>query len=126
MEWLLTGGDRWPPSGREGFLSKELVTAIDVFCCGRVKLGLGLGSDGWNPAGVPLDGMAQMMGKVREMAKSAQRDPSNRSEPLHLPGTLEGCRRLQADEIFFDPVFSPDGNSLDRFLKRMEQLRALV
>lgn len=106
-------------------------------------------ADGWNPAGVPLEGMAQRMGQVRKMAKSAQRNPSSlqlivranlsiTEEPIAqnrfiFTGTLgqikediEGCRRLKADEIFFDPVFSPDGNSLDRFLKRMEQLRALV
>lgn len=106
-------------------------------------------ADGWNPAGIPLEGMAQMMGQVREMAKSTQRDPSSlqlivranlyiTEEPIAqnrfiFTGTLgqikediEGCLRLKADEIFFDPVFSPDGNSLDRFLRRMEQLRALV
>jgi hypothetical protein len=106
-------------------------------------------ADGWNPVGVPLEGMAQMMDQVREMAKSAQRDPSTlqfivranlyiTEEPIAqnrsiFTGTLgqikediEGCRRLKADEIFVDPVFSPDGNSLDRFLRRMEQLRGLV
>jgi probable F420-dependent oxidoreductase len=106
-------------------------------------------ADGWNPAGVPLEGMAQVMGRIREMAKSAQRDPSSlqlivranlyiSEEPIAenrfiFTGTLgqikediEGCRRLKADEIFFDPIFSPDGNSLDRFLKRMEQLRELI
>ncbi|MBI4464254.1 MAG: hypothetical protein HY647_06075, partial [Acidobacteria bacterium] len=39
---------------------------------------------------------------------------------------VEGCRRIGAQEVFFDLVFSSDGSSLDRFLARMEQLRRLA
>ena len=33
-------------------------------------------ADGWNPVGIPVDGMAQMFGGVKEAAKSAGRDPA--------------------------------------------------
>jgi hypothetical protein len=32
---------------------------------------------------------------------------------------LEACRKLGAHEIFFDPMFSPEGESLDRVLSRI-------
>ena len=33
-------------------------------------------ADGWNPAGVPLEGMAQMFAAIRQVAEQAGRDPS--------------------------------------------------
>ena len=39
---------------------------------------------------------------------------------------IEGCRKLDAQELFFDPSFSPDGNSPDSFMNRMEQMRKLI
>ena len=39
---------------------------------------------------------------------------------------IEACRDVGADELFFDPIFSRDADSLDRFLKRMEQMREIV
>ena len=36
---------------------------------------------------------------------------------------ISGVQNLEVNEIFFDPVFSEDGTSIDRFLSRMEQLR---
>jgi hypothetical protein len=33
-------------------------------------------ADGWNPAGIPVDGMQQMFGGVQAMARAAGRDPS--------------------------------------------------
>lgn len=105
--------------------------------------------DGWNPVGFPAQAMAQTMDSIRQTAKDAGRDPSSvklivrgnvlvAEEPLGndrwiFAGTMdqikqdvEACRQIGAAELFFDPVFSPDGNSLERFLKRMEQLRALA
>ena len=32
-------------------------------------------ADGWNPAGIPVDGMQQMFGGVKDMARAAGRDP---------------------------------------------------
>lgn len=106
-------------------------------------------ADGWNPVGMPLEAMAATMEQIRQMAKGAGRDPASlqlivRANVYVTPqpsaqnrfiftGTLdqikqdvEGCRRIKAGEIFFDCVFSPDGNSMDRFLSLMQQLRAFV
>jgi hypothetical protein len=33
-------------------------------------------ADGWNPAGIPVDGMQQMFGGVKDMARAAGRDAS--------------------------------------------------
>ncbi len=106
-------------------------------------------ANGWNPAGIPMDGMAQMFEGLKEMAKAEGRESSPiqvvvranvevTEKPLGkdrgiFSGTLDqikedinGCRNLGMHEVFFDPTFSPDGQSLDRFLARMEQLRRLV
>ena len=106
-------------------------------------------ANGWNPAGIPMDGMAQMYDGLKEMAKAEGRESSPiqvvvranvevTEKPLGkdrgiFSGTLDqikedinGCRNLGMHEVFFDPSFSPDGQSLDRFLARMEQLRRLV
>jgi len=54
-------------------------------------------------------------------------------ERMIFSGTIEqikedavGCRDIGAHELFFDPVFSPGADSLDRWLALMEQLRKLV
>ncbi len=106
-------------------------------------------ADGWNPVGIPVEGMGQMFQGLKEMAKAEGRDPSSlrllvrahpeiTEKPLGkdrwaFAGTLEQikedisrCRDLAVEELFFDPIFSPDGQSLDRFLSRMEQMRGLV
>ena len=106
-------------------------------------------ANGWNPVGVPADGMAQMFGGVKEAAKAAGRDPSRMQlvvrailhltdQPLgkdrcifsgnldQIKEDIESCRKIGANELFFDPAFGPDGKSLDAFLARMEQLRKLV
>ena len=106
-------------------------------------------ADGWNPVGIPVEGMGQMFQGVKEMAKAEGRDPSSlrllvrahpdiTEKPLGkdrwaFAGTLDQikedisrCRELAVEELFFDPIFSPDGQSLDRFLSRMEQMRGLV
>nr|UXE44975.1 F420-dependent glucose-6-phosphate dehydrogenase [uncultured bacterium] len=106
-------------------------------------------ADGWNPAGVPVAGMAAMMDQVRQAAQAAGRDPSSlklivranlyiTEHPISkdrfiFTGTLsqikedvEACRGIKADEVFFDAMFSNHGNSIARLMEWMEQLRALV
>ncbi len=106
-------------------------------------------ANGWNPAGIPIEGMAQMMTQLREMAKEAGRDPSALElivranlhvtrEPLgadrwifsgsldQIKTDIDRVRALGANEIFFDPTFSPDGQSADAFLACMERVRHLV
>jgi probable F420-dependent oxidoreductase len=106
-------------------------------------------ADGWNPAGVPVDGMAQMMGQMREMARAAGRDPGSVAlivranlyvtpEPQdskrwifsgsleQIKEDIERVRALKADELFFDPTFSPDGESTESFIACMERIRKLL
>src|SRR5438067_1366417 len=84
-------------------------------------------ADGWNPVAIPVDGMAQMFGAVKQMAKEAGRDPSSLAmvvranleitdkplgkERMIFSGTLDqikedvaGCVRIGAHELFFDPT----------------------
>lgn len=106
-------------------------------------------ADGWNPVAIPADGMAQMFGGLKQMAKEAGRDPSSLAmivranlevtdKPLGnnrmiFSGTLDQIKediaataKIGAHELFFDPAFSRGGQSLDRWLTLMEQLRKLV
>jgi probable F420-dependent oxidoreductase len=103
-------------------------------------------ADGWNPVAIPVDGMVQMFGAIQQMAKDAGRDPASlemivrahmeiTDKPLGkerkiFAGTLDqvkediaACRRIGAHELFFDPTFSYAGQSLNRWLALMEQLR---
>jgi probable F420-dependent oxidoreductase len=104
-------------------------------------------ADGWNPVAIPVDGMAQMFGGLKQMAKEAGRDPSSLKmivrahvdisdkplgkERMIFSGTLDqikedvaGCKRIGAHELFFDPTFYTQ--RLDRWLALMEQLRKLA
>jgi probable F420-dependent oxidoreductase len=106
-------------------------------------------ANGWNPVGIPVDGMAQMFGSVKQMAKDAGRDPSSlelvvranleiTDKPLpkerwifsgnmdQIKEDLAGCRSIGADEVHFDPTFSPGAQSLERWLALMEQMHKLV
>ena len=105
-------------------------------------------ADGWNPAGVPVDGMVQMMGQIRDLAKKVGRNPSElrlvvranlnvTSRPLgekrwiftgsedEIRSDIQATEKI-ADEIFFDPTFEPAGASVEGFLKRMEQVKSWV
>jgi probable F420-dependent oxidoreductase len=106
-------------------------------------------ADGWNPVAIPVDGMEQMFGAIKQMAKDAGRDPSSLAmvvranleitgkplgkERMIFSGSIEqikedvaGCRRIGAHELFFDPTFYAGAQSLDRWLELMEQLRKLA
>ena len=103
-------------------------------------------ADGWNPTGIPIDGMAQMFAGIKQMAKEAGRDPSAlrmvvranleiTDKPLGkgrfiFSGTLDqikedvaGCAGIGAHELFFDPAFMKGGQEIDRWLPLMEQIR---
>jgi len=105
--------------------------------------------DGWNPAVIPVAGMAQMFDDIKQMAKSAGRDPAKLAlivranvEITEAPrpkdgaiftGTIEqiredvqGCQRIGAQEIHFDPTFMHGAQEITRWLTLMEQLRKLV
>jgi hypothetical protein len=93
--------------------------------------------------------MRQMYESLQTMAREAGRDPATLElvvranlhqtrEPLGEDrppyyGTLDQIRadvrateEMGAAEIFFDPTFSPDGESLSGFLRTMEDVRGLV
>src|SRR5262245_19528328 len=106
-------------------------------------------ADGWNPVGIPIAGMAQMFGTAKQMAKEAGRDPSSLTlvvranleittkplgkERMIFSGTIDqikedvaGCREIGAHELFFDPTFMRDAESLEQRLVLMEKVRELV
>jgi probable F420-dependent oxidoreductase len=106
-------------------------------------------ADGWNPVGLPVETMAEMIAQLRELAQEAGRDPAAlevivRANLLVTPQALgadrwifsgsldqikadiERVRDLGAHELFFDPTFSPDGETADAFLACMERIRRLV
>ena len=105
--------------------------------------------DGWLPVGVPIDGMRQMFDGIKAMAKEAGRNPSDlklvvRANILvsdtamgegrwifsgskdEIKADIKATKELGAHEVHFDPTFSPDGESIDGFLKSMEQVRELA
>lgn len=106
-------------------------------------------ADGWNPVGMPIAGMAETIATLKTMMQEAGRDPSSlyvvvranvvvtdaprEKNRFIFLGSLEqirqdvdGCRSLGVNELFFDPVHSPDGRTLEQFLACMERLRKLV
>jgi probable F420-dependent oxidoreductase len=106
-------------------------------------------ADGWNPAGIPVEGMRQQFEGIQHMAAAEGRDPAAlqmvvranleiAAQPLGpdrmiFTGTLDqiqrdiqGCRTIGAHEIILDPTFSVGAQRLDRWLELMEQCRHLA
>ena len=106
-------------------------------------------ADGWNPVGIPVAGMQKMFDGLKQMAKEAGRDPSKlqlvvranaeigskprpkdgaifTGTPEQVKEDIEGCRRIGAHELHFDPTFMPGAQKLDRWLGLMEEWRKLV
>ena len=106
-------------------------------------------ADGWNPVGIPVAGMAHMWTAIKQMAGDAGRNPEKlqlivranveisdtpvSGERPQFTGSLEqiaedarACRDIGADELIYDPVFSPGAQSPARWLDVMEQLRRLT
>ena len=106
-------------------------------------------TDGWNPVFLPIPVMTQMFDSIRQMATEAGRDPSTLGMVVHaileltdkplgnersiFSGSFEqitddvrGCAKIGVSEIFFDPGFSPGGQSLDRWLSLLDQLKGLM
>jgi alkanesulfonate monooxygenase SsuD/methylene tetrahydromethanopterin reductase-like flavin-dependent oxidoreductase (luciferase family) len=106
-------------------------------------------ADGWNPVFLPVPVMAEMFGTIKQMAKEAGRDPSALVMVVHavleitdkplgkdrmiFSGSLEqisedvrACAKIGASELFFDPAFAPDGQSLDHWLVLLDQLQGMM
>jgi hypothetical protein len=39
---------------------------------------------------------------------------------------VRGCAKIGASEVFFDPAFAPEGQSLDYWLSLLEQLKGMM
>ena len=106
-------------------------------------------ANGWLPAGVPPAGLEQMIAGLKGMAQEAGRDPAElevvvranlevteqplgegrylcTGSPDEIKADIAATRELGVAELHFDPSFSPDGNSLEGFLKTMEQMKRLA
>jgi hypothetical protein len=93
--------------------------------------------------------MEQMFDSIKQMAKEAGRDPSalvmvvhaileltdkplGKDRPIfsgsfdQITDDVRGCAKIGVSEIFFDPAFSPGGQSLDRWLSLLDQLKGLM
>jgi probable F420-dependent oxidoreductase len=106
-------------------------------------------ADGWNPVAIPVAGMEQMFGAVKQMAKEAGRDPSKLAmvvrANLHITdkplgadrgifaGTLEqiredaqACARIGAHDLIYDVTFEKQAQTIEGWLALMETLRKLA
>ena len=104
-------------------------------------------ADGWNPVAVPIEGMKQMFGAVKDMAKQAGRDPSKlemvvranvhitpkpmtdgraifQGTPEQIKEDVAECASIGAHEVIFDITFQED--SLNGWLKALDQCRGWV
>jgi probable F420-dependent oxidoreductase len=103
-------------------------------------------ANGWNPVGIPVDGLRQMMLNLRTMAEAAGRDPGSvevvvRANLSITPQSLgQGrsmfsgaweeikqdiglVRALGVHELIVDPTFSAGVQSETEFLTIMERVR---
>jgi probable F420-dependent oxidoreductase len=106
-------------------------------------------ADGWNPVFLPVPVMAEMFASIKQMAKEAGRDPSAIVMVVHagldirdkalgkdraiFSGTLDqisddvkACAKIGARELFFDPTFAREGQSLHYWLSLLDQLQGMM
>jgi len=121
---------------------------LAAFSPGALKRAATL-ANGWNPAGVPVDGMAQMMASLRSMAQAAGKDPASlelvvranlmiTTQPLgkergifsgapeEIESDIKAVRTLGATELFFDATFSTGTRSENDFLRILEEIRRMI
>jgi probable F420-dependent oxidoreductase len=101
-------------------------------------------ANGWNPTGIPVEGMKQMFAGMQQMAKEAGRDPAEltmivranlyitdkpiaKERPIFV-GSLEqthedlaACEKIGADETFLEIGFTPGGQSLSKWEELLEE-----
>jgi probable F420-dependent oxidoreductase len=106
-------------------------------------------ANGWHPVGLPnIDVVRNMLEQIRSMAKEAGRKPDEidvifranftltekpmgadrmlgSGSPDQIKGDIAAVKALGASEMCFDPTFSPDGETVDGFLRTMERIRKL-
>ena len=106
-------------------------------------------ADGWLPTGLPLEAMEQMFAAIKQGAAEAGRDPGSlkltviahpefHPAPLgedrqifagsaeQIEEVISATRRLGAEELIFNALFSPDISSTEDLLSHMEQLQAMA
>ncbi len=106
-------------------------------------------ADGWNPVAIPVAGMEEMFGTVKQMASQAGRDPATLTlvvrANLHITdkplgadrgifaGTLEqiredvqACAKIGAHELIYDVTFEKQAQTIGGWLQMMETLRKVV
>jgi len=106
-------------------------------------------ANGWNPVGIPVDGLRQMITNLRDMAKAVGKDPAavevvvraNLSitlQPLgqgrgmfsgtweEIKQDAESVRSLDVNELIVDPTFSPGVQSEAEFITIMERVRRIL
>ena len=106
-------------------------------------------ANGWLSADVPPAELEPMIAGLRGMAQEAGRDPDDleivvlanivlTEEPLggqrnmcngspdQIKADIAASRELGIDELHFDPSYSPDGTSLEGFMKTMERMKQLA
>jgi len=105
-------------------------------------------ADGWIPAGVPLSAMEQMFAAIKQGAAEAGCDPGNlklivianiefHPAPLgdgrpifvgsaeQIEQDVAATQQLGTEEIIFNVLFSPDIDSTEYLLSRLEQLQTM-
>ncbi len=106
-------------------------------------------ADGWHPVGMPnIDALRGMTEQIRSMTNEFGRDPKDidvifranfvlSDKPMgaerylgsgsteEIKEDIAAVKALGVSEMCFDPTFSPDGESVDGFLRSMEQIRKL-
>jgi probable F420-dependent oxidoreductase len=103
-------------------------------------------ADGWNPTGVPVEGMQQMFAGIRQMAEAAGRDPNElkmivRGNLVETIKPVEGqrapfvgsveqmkediaaCEKMGADEVFLELGFTHGGQTLSNWERLLEEFR---
>jgi probable F420-dependent oxidoreductase len=107
-------------------------------------------ADGWNPVGIPIDGIIQKTNQLKGMVREAGRDPTAfkvvlRANIIITQQSMGKDRQLFAgsveqvgedarairelgvvDELFFDPTFSPDTRGEQDYLRHLEQMHKLL
>lgn len=103
-------------------------------------------ADGWNPAGVPIEGMAQMFGAIKQMAEQAGRNPKELKmivranlaitpKPMgqdrfvfvgsveQIKEDLAACEKIGADEVFLEPAFAAGRASISAWLHLLDEFK---
>ena len=106
-------------------------------------------ADGWIPAGVPLGAMEGMFAGIKQGAAEAGRDPGElklvvianlefhpaplgEDRPIfvgseeQIEADIAATRRLGAEEVIFNALFSPDVRSTEELISRMEGLHTMA